>query len=199
MTDGGALFLDGSGLGLIGLASAAGLAGAVGVGLVFLQAALAKLRHRELLAGVIANYRLLSPALTGPAALLLPPAELAVSLGLLLGGAWRPAQFVATLGAIALLLVFAAAMGINIARGRSHIDCGCGRSQLRQPLSWLLVWRNLALAALLTPLLAPLDLPAPTGADLAIALAGGLAVFVIVQLFNAIGALAGSPLASSRR
>lgn len=199
MTDGGALFLDGSGLGLIGLASAAGLAGSVGVGLVFLQAALAKLRHRELLAGVIANYRLLAPALTGPAALLLPPAELAVSLGLLLGGAWRPAQFVAALGAIALLLVFAAAMGINIARGRSHIDCGCGRSQLRQPLSWLLVWRNLALAALLTPLLAPLDFLAPTGADLAIALAGGLAVFVIVQLFNAIGALAGSPLAPSRR
>lgn len=199
MTDGGALFSGGSELGLIGLASAAGLAGAVGVGLVFLQAALAKLRHRELLAGVIANYRLLSPALTGPAALLLPPAELVVSLGLLLGGTWQPVQFVAALGAIALLLVFAAAMGINIARGRSHIDCGCGRSQLRQPLSWLLVWRNLALAALLTPLLAPLDLPAPTGADLAIALAGGLAVFVIVQLFNAIGALAGSPLASSRR
>jgi hypothetical protein len=36
-------------------------------------------------------------------------------------------------------------------------------------------------------------------ADLAVALAGGLAVFVIVQLFNAIGALAASPLAASRR
>lgn len=192
MTDGGALTL-------VDLGGAIGLAGAVGVGLVFLQAALAKLRHRDLLAGVIANYRLLSPALTGPAALLLPPAELAVSFGLLLGGVWPSVQLVAALGAIVLLLVFAAAMGINIARGRSQIDCGCGRSQLRQPLSWLLVWRNLALAGLLMPLAMPLDLPAPTSPDLAIALAGGLAVFVIVQLFNAIGALAASPLAASRR
>ncbi len=192
MTDGGALtFVD--------LGGAIGLAGAVGVGLVFLQAALAKLRHRDLLAGVIANYRLLSPALTGPAALLLPPAELAVSFGLLLGGVLQPVQLVAALGAIVLLLVFAAAMGINIVRGRSQIDCGCGRSQLRQPLSWLLVWRNLALSGLLMPLAMPLDLPAPTSPDLAIALAGGLAVFVIVQLFNAIGALAASPLAASRR
>ncbi|OYU35351.1 MAG: methylamine utilization protein MauE [Novosphingobium sp. PASSN1] len=190
--DGGAITLtdfSGAGFGLIGLA------GAVGVGLVFLQAALAKLRHRELLSGVIANYRLLPAALVGPAALLLAPVELAVSLGLLLGGHW-----LAALAAAVLLVIFAAAIGINIARGRSQIDCGCGRSQLRQPLSWLLVGRNLALAALLAPRLAGLPNPiSTTTTDLAIALAGGLAVFLIVQLFNAIGALAGSPLAASRR
>ena len=84
-----------------------GLAGAMGVGLVFLQAALAKLRHRELLAGVIANYRLLPDALVAPAALLLPPAELAVSLGLLLG-AYR----LAVLAAIVTLAPSAAALRI---------------------------------------------------------------------------------------
>jgi hypothetical protein len=191
MADGSAITLaalGGAGLGLLGLA------GATGVGLVFLQAALAKLRHSELLSGVIANYRLLPAALVAPAALLLPPAELAAGLGLLLGRHW-----LAALLAMTLLVVFAVAMGINIARGRSQIDCGCGRSQLRQPLSWLLVGRNLALAALLIPLLIPATALAPTTADLAIALAGGLAVFVIVQLFNAIGALAASPLAASRR
>lgn len=190
MMDGGAITLadfSGAGFGLIGLA------GTVGVGLVFLQAALAKLRHRELLSGVIANYRLLPAALVGPAALLLPPVELAVSMGLLLGGHW-----LAALAAAVLLVIFAAAMGINIARGRSQIDCGCGRSQLRQPLSWLLVGRNLALAALLAPRLAGMP-SATTTTDLAITLAGGIAVFLIVQLFNAIGALAGSPLAASRR
>lgn len=191
MTDSAAITLadfSGAGLGLLGLA------GAMGVGLVFLQAALAKLLNRDVLPGVIANYRLLPAALVGPAALLLAPAELAISLGLLLGGHW-----LAALAAIALLLVFAAAMGINIARGRRHIDCGCGRSQLRQQLSWLLVGRNLALAALLVPRLLPVDMPLPTITDFSIALAGGLAVFVIVQLFNAIGALAGSPLAAQRR
>lgn len=194
MADAGALTLaalGGSGLGVLGLA------GAMGVGLVFLQAALAKLRHRELLAGVIANYRLLPAALVGPAAALLAPTELLVAIGLLAGG-----QMLAAVAAIALLVIFAIAMGINITRGRREIDCGCGRSQLRQPLSWLLVSRNLVLAALLLPRLFPGAAPAlvaPATADLAIALAGGLAVFVIVQLFNAIGALAASPLAASRR
>ncbi len=189
MADGGAMTLaalGGTGLGVLGLA------GAMGVGLVFLQAALAKLRSRDLLPGVIANYRLLPGALVGPAALMLAPAELAVAVGLLLGG-----QPFAAGAAITLLVIFAAAMGINLARGRRQIDCGCGRSQLRQPLSWLLVVRNFLLAALLVPRLLPGT--ASTYADLAIALAGGLAVFVIVQLFNAIGALAGSPLAASRR
>lgn len=189
MADSGAMTLaaiGGTGLGVLGLA------GAMGVGLVFLQAALAKLRHRELLAGVIANYRLLPTVLVAPASVLLAPAEIAVAIGLLLGG-----QALAAAAAIALLVIFAAAMGINIKRGRRAIDCGCGRSQLRQPLSWLLVVRNLVLAALLVPRLVPGA--APTTADLAVALAGGLAVFVIVQLFNAIGALAASPLAASRR
>ena len=169
-----------------------GLAGAMAVGLVFVLAGLAKLRHRELLTGVIANYRLLPSWLVGPAAMLLPPVELALGIALLLGAHW-----LAALGAMALLLVFAAAMAVNIRRGRSQIDCGCGRSQLRQPLSWLLVARNALLAALLLPRLVPG--PAVSTADILIALAGGLAIFVIVQLFNAIGALAASPLSSPRR
>ncbi len=176
----------GAGLGVLGLA------GSMAVGLVFLQAGFAKLRHRELLTGVVANYRLLPASMIAPVAMLLPPAELLLGSALLLGAHWLAAG-----GAISLLLVFAAAMAINIGRGRSQIDCGCGRSQLRQPLSWLLVGRNVALAALLLPRLVPG--PAASFADLAIALAGGLAVFVIFQLFNAIGALAASPLAAPRR
>ncbi|WP_328799179.1 MauE/DoxX family redox-associated membrane protein, partial [Sandarakinorhabdus rubra] len=99
---------------------------AVAVALVFLVAGIDKLRHRELLPGVIANYRLLPPALVTPAAALLPLAELAVAAGLL-AGVWQPAAW-APLAAIALLLTFAAAMAINIGRGRRHIDCGCGHA-----------------------------------------------------------------------
>jgi hypothetical protein len=113
-------------------------------------------------------------------------------LALLLGGHW-----LAAMGAMAMLLLFAAAMAINIGRGRSQIDCGCGRSQLRQPLSWLLVGRNVALSAVLLPRLLPST--AASLSDFMVALVCGLAIFVIVQLFNAIGALAASPLAAPRR
>jgi hypothetical protein len=56
-------------------------------------------------------------------------------------------------------------MAVNLARGRSDIDCGCFIGLLRQRISWALVARNLVLAgfglALLTGdtgrSLAPLD------------------------------------------
>ena len=49
-----------------------GLTGAIGTGIVFVEAGLAKLRHRDLVAGVVANYRLLPEALVAPVAMLLP-------------------------------------------------------------------------------------------------------------------------------
>ena len=68
----------------LGLAIAA-LAAAIGIGLILLQAGLSKLRHRILLPGVIANYRLLPPALVAPAAILLPLAEIAIGATLIAG------------------------------------------------------------------------------------------------------------------
>jgi hypothetical protein len=47
------------------------------------------------------------------------------------------------------LLLFALAMGVNLRRGRRHIDCGCFQSALRQTLSWTLVARNVVLASLM--------------------------------------------------
>lgn len=176
---------------LSGLAIAA-TAASVGTGLVFLSAGIAKLLHRELVPGVVANYRLLPDALVGPVAAVLPLAEVAIALALLGGFG-----LFAALPAIVLLLAFAGGMAINIRRGRSHIDCGCGRSQLRQPLSWSLVARNGVLAVLLLPALLPI--PAATGADFVIGLASGMSLFVLVLLFNSIAALAASPLASARR
>jgi uncharacterized membrane protein YphA (DoxX/SURF4 family) len=62
-----------------------GLAGAFGW-LVFVHAGLSKLRHRDVLPGVIANYRLLPDALVAPVAAVLPWAELVLGLALLAGG-----------------------------------------------------------------------------------------------------------------
>lgn len=162
----------------------AGFAASVFAGLVFLVAGIDKLRHRQLLPGVIANYRLLPDMMVAPAALALPIVELLVAVALLLGN--RPA---APAVAIALLLVFAAAMGINIARGRRHIDCGCGHAGLRQDLGWPMVARNLMMAAALTLRFALPD--ALTTAQVAIAVAAGGMGFLLMLMFNALKALPG--------
>jgi hypothetical protein len=165
-----------------------GYAAAVCVGLVFVMAGVSKLRHRRLLSGVIANYRLLPEGLVSPVSAVLPITELVIGIALI-GGE----RILAPLLAMMLLLVFAAAMGINLARGRRKIDCGCGQSHLRQTLNWGLVVRNVLLAGLL-----PLRLAAqntPTLPQIGIALAGGLSIFLIYLLFNALLAL--SSLGSS--
>jgi hypothetical protein len=176
-----------------------GLTGAIGTGIVFVEAGLAKLRHRDLVPGVVANYRLLPESLVVPVATVLPVVELALGLGLVAsvftGGVLR----LLGLPASALFVVFAAAMAINIRRGRKAIDCGCGRSQLRQPLHWGLVLRNLVLAALVAVHAVPVASGVSvTLADIALALASGAAVFLMFLLFNALAALAASPLASGR-
>jgi uncharacterized membrane protein YphA (DoxX/SURF4 family) len=115
------------------------------VSLVFLTAAYGKLRHWTAFAGVVANYRLLPDVLVAPAAYLLPLVEALLGAALLLGlGSPGP-----EVGAAVLLLLFALAMGINLARGRRAIDCGCFQSALKQSLSWKLVFRNLVLSLLL--------------------------------------------------
>jgi len=52
------------------------------------------------------------------------------------------------LSAATLLVVYGAAVAINLARGRRHIDCGCAGPAGRRPISGALVARNAALAAL---------------------------------------------------
>jgi uncharacterized membrane protein YphA (DoxX/SURF4 family) len=169
----------------------AGFAASIFVGLVFLAAGIDKLRHRTLLPGVIANYRLLPAVLVQPAAWVLPVVELFVAAGLLVGS--RP---LAPAAAILLLLVFAAAMAINIGRGRRHIDCGCGHAGLRQALGWPMVVRNLAMAAVLSMRIL---VPAPLGtAELAVAIAAGGTAFLLMLMFNALKALPGQQPGGAR-
>jgi uncharacterized membrane protein YphA (DoxX/SURF4 family) len=168
-----------------------GGAAAIGVGLVFVAAGIAKLRNRRVFPGVVANYRLLPEALVGPVAFLLPLAELALGLALIAGFG------VAAVPAIVLLLVFAVAIAVNIGRGRAHIDCGCGRSELHQPLSRALVVRNTGLALVLVPAL--VATPVFASVEWLISLAGGLALFLLLQLVNVLAAIAAGPLASLER
>ena len=89
----------------------------------------------------LAAYELLPTALLPAASRLLPIAELAVALGLLLPQSRGPAALLAG----GLLLGYAAAMAVNLRRGRNHIDCGCGA--MPQVLSGWLVSRNMVIAS----------------------------------------------------
>jgi hypothetical protein len=112
--------------------------------LLLAWAAISKLGSLAEFEGTVRNYRLLPRPLVKPAAWLLPPAELAVSLGLAVTSSRPYAAFTATL----LLLTFAAAIAINIGRGRSAIDCGCFGGRRDRTLSWFVVARTVALSAL---------------------------------------------------
>jgi uncharacterized membrane protein YphA (DoxX/SURF4 family) len=169
-----------------------GLAGSIGVGLIFLTAGIEKQRNRAILPGVISNYRLLPDALVGPVAIALPFVEIALGLMLLVGLSPIP-----VLLAITLLLLFAAAMAINVARGRAHISCGCGRSELKHGLSWGLVMRNLGLATLLAVRLLPTTPFALM--DLITAAAAGIGFYIAYVLLTSIGALVAAPAFASRR
>lgn len=165
------------------LLGAASVAGRICVGLVFVLAAVQKSRHWRIFSGVVANYRLLPNVLVNPVAMLLPPVEMAVGL-VLLSAQFRP---FGALAALALLGLFAAAMAINLTRGRSQIDCGCGHSILKQDLRWVLVVRNAGLAALLLPSLVftgTVSMPMAFSG-----VAAGAGFFLLYLLLNAFSAL----------
>jgi hypothetical protein len=154
------------------------------IALVFMSAAIGKMRNWPIFQGVVANYRLLPQVLVGPVTYGLPPAEAAIGATLPTGllAPWAEAAAALLLGA------FAVAMGINLLRGRRHIDCGCFQGTLKQPLSWTLVSRNALLALLLVAAGA-----VPSGGADAWALVNGLlaggALFVVLQSLNALWAI----------
>jgi Methylamine utilisation protein MauE len=152
--------------------------------LVFVTAAAGKMRHWLAFQGVVANYRLLPEGLILPVARALPVAEFVIG-GALLTRWSAPGAEVA---AAALLAVFGLAMGVNILRGRPHIDCGCFQSTLKQTLRWRLVARNAALAALLV-----VDLASPTATPDAWSAVngalGGVALFIVWQGLNTLWAI----------
>jgi hypothetical protein len=114
---------------------------AIALAALFAAAALHKLRHRTRFDAQLAEYRLLPAALLVPAARVLAGLELAAGSLLLT----PPLRGYGGALAAALLITYGAAIAINLARGRSYIDCGCGDTpQLLSP--WLLL-RNGVLAA----------------------------------------------------
>lgn len=108
--------------------------------LIFARAAWHKLADFTGFIGFVSDYKLVPEPLVRNASMALVAVEVAIPVTLLIPAA----QPVGAILAVLLLGLYAAAMGINIARGRTSIECGCGGAPTF--LSPALLVRNAVLA-----------------------------------------------------
>lgn len=141
--------------------------------LLFFMAARHKLSDNRRFQAQLAAYQLVPEPLLGISAKALPWLEMSLVFMLLIPFT-RP---LAASVAATLLVVYALAMAVNLIRGRSEIDCGCG--DMPQPLSYLLIARNSVLSAGALMLVLPVVERAITTTDL-----------IFVALFTAVLATA---------
>ncbi|PTD17338.1 MauE/DoxX family redox-associated membrane protein [Sphingomonas fennica] len=156
------------------------LAAASAIAAMLAAGALAKLAARDDWLVALAGYRLVPGPLMGGVAALLPAAELAVAI-LIVTGLGGAAGVIAGAG---LLLAFAAAIAVNLLRGRRHIDCGCDPRGRPRPIGWPMVARNVALAGILLG-----GIAAGPGAGLPARLLAIMAGAGVYALFRAIAIL----------
>lgn len=158
--------------------------------LIFVRAALHKASAFTEFTGFMTDYQLVGERLVLPVSMGIVGAEVFVAILQVIPGGRVPGLLLAA----GLLALYAAAMAINIRRGRTHIECGCGGAV--QPLAWALVVRNAVLVLLAS-------LAAATGhlgldvAGTAIAIACGFATWAAFLLAEQI--LANSSMARLTR
>ena len=124
---------------------------AFSLALIFGASGVMKLRDLEMFEGSLANYQLAPSWMEKPLAYLLPIVECAAAAGLLMAST----RAMAASMLLALLTIFTGAIAINLARGRTNIDCGCFGPALRQELSGWLLLRNLFLMILAAIVILP--------------------------------------------
>jgi len=120
------------------------IASALAIAVLLASAATHKLRAPGRFARQLADYQLLPDVTVRPVARVIPLVELVIAFALLVP-AWRSW---AALSAAGLIALYAAAIGINLWRGRRDIDCGCAGPDQAQPLRPVLLLRNSVLVAL---------------------------------------------------
>jgi uncharacterized membrane protein YphA (DoxX/SURF4 family) len=119
--------------------------------LLFASAALHKLRDMARFRSAVDSYALLPQRIAAVAATCFPLLELMLAVSIA-SGISLPA---AALTSSVLLSTYAAAIGVNIRRGRTAIDCGCSGPAANVPLQPALVVRNLMVASIAVLLIAP--------------------------------------------
>lgn len=123
------------------LLSMISLSFALMLAVILLVAASHKVRAPQRFARQLQAYELLPEAWVGRFARVLPWIEAVIALALLVP-AFRP---IAAASTAVLLLVYSAAIALNLWRGRRAIDCGCSGPGLERPLDATLVVRNAVL------------------------------------------------------
>jgi hypothetical protein len=145
--------------------------------LLFGAAAAHKLRAVGEFAQTLAQYQLLPASFIRIAAPALGMMELAICLGL----PWPALRPVGAAAGVVLLLMYLAAIMINLARGRHDLDCGCGGFGRRTPIGTWMVVRNLSLACMLCLLWFPEASRRLEAAD-AVTIAGGVVAAIFLYL-----------------
>jgi len=143
------------------------------MGFVLVAGAADKLRHRTRFVSAVRDYQVAPDFLAPSAAVAVGVIEAAAGL-MLLAPSTRE---IGVICAAALILFLAALIALNLLRGRRSIDCGCDLTRAGRPISWRLVARNFALAALLALTLSP---DPPPGAVWLLSTLAALLVFGLV-------------------
>jgi uncharacterized membrane protein YphA (DoxX/SURF4 family) len=152
------------------------------IGLILLLAGVSKLIAVSRFVEAVRGYKLLPEAAVGVVAKLLPWWEV-------LAGAWLLAGVVrvwAARSALFLFLLFAAAISINLLRGRRYISCGCFGPGKGRRIGWGLVGRNLLLSSM-----AALVVRAETGGLLSLSKAEAVYTLIVASAAIAIWWLGG--------
>jgi len=161
--------------------------------LVLARALLHKLTARVEFEATVTEYHILPARWSAAAAVALLVLE-ALTLVAIIAPAYRQQGAVRAAGLFAL---YSIAIGINLARGRERIDCGCGG--VGQQLSWFLIARNLLLIAGCICIVT-CDVPAMLGLAECAAAAGLVPLlWLVLALFDRILGNRSHERATSRR
>jgi len=144
--------------------------------LLFAGAALHKLLDPARFQAAFTAYGVLPPALARLSAVV-PLLELTVAAGLLVHGS----RVGAAAAGAALLVSYAAAIAVNLGRGRRDLACGCGGPNDRRPIAAWMVWRNLCLVPLLGVSVLPHSARGLQAAD-ALTIGAGTAVVALLYM-----------------
>jgi hypothetical protein len=151
---------------------------------LFAGAAAIKLRAPAIFIATLADYRLVPHRLLQVTGVLVIALEIAVVAALL----WPTTRAMASVIGAGVMVVYGAAITINLVRGRREIDCGC--SLRRRPIGRWMVARNLLFAAALLATALPVAPRALAFGDVA-TIAAGLAVLAL--LYGSLDLLLGRP------
>lgn len=148
------------------------------VGLIFAQALIHKLRNPQRFTQAVREYDLFPGTLALPASLFLALAELSVVVLILISILFPNLRdsLIARSGlaaAAVLLALYGAAMGINLAREKLGLDCGCTSGPT--PVSVGLVLRNIVLSVFA---LTAAVIPGPASGGMVLGSAAGVAMFL---------------------